>query len=149
MNKLIMFFSIAAIASTTAALAYAPMSTASGRGHESVTICHNGNTIVVDDSAVSAHLRHGDYIGACTTPEPTPTPKPTITPEVVASVSNGRLIIQGWGRLKDQGCNVVPDYVLLWEPSIIKILNEFGPTWEKWPNNGTGGYTCARETIQN
>lgn len=30
-----------------------------------VTICHNGNTIEVDQSAVAAHLAHGDTLGAC------------------------------------------------------------------------------------
>ena len=30
-----------------------------------VTICHNGNTIQVDDNAVQAHLNHGDTEGAC------------------------------------------------------------------------------------
>jgi hypothetical protein len=33
---------------------------------EKVTICHNGNTIEVAESAVDAHLRHGDYLGPCT-----------------------------------------------------------------------------------
>jgi hypothetical protein len=33
---------------------------------EMVTICHNGNTIVVDwDSWVNAHSKHGDTLGAC------------------------------------------------------------------------------------
>lgn len=30
-----------------------------------VTICHNGNTIKVAKSAVSAHTKHGDTKGAC------------------------------------------------------------------------------------
>jgi len=30
-----------------------------------VTLCHNGNTILVDQSSVSMHLAHGDTIGAC------------------------------------------------------------------------------------
>jgi len=33
---------------------------------DSVTICHNGNTIVVDwDAWVNAHSKHGDILGAC------------------------------------------------------------------------------------
>ncbi len=40
-----------------------------GGGSTPVTICHkpgkNGQTIVVDDNAVPAHLNHGDYLGAC------------------------------------------------------------------------------------
>lgn len=35
-----------------------------------VTICHNGNTIQVDESAVDAHLNHGDTLGPCPTPTP-------------------------------------------------------------------------------
>ncbi|MFM7725638.1 MAG: hypothetical protein ACKO7B_02970, partial [Flavobacteriales bacterium] len=39
-----------------------------------VAVCHglgNGNsvTIYVDESAVSAHLAHGDYLGACDMPD--------------------------------------------------------------------------------
>jgi hypothetical protein len=34
-------------------------------GHTPVTICHNGNTITVDEDALDAHLGHGDTIGAC------------------------------------------------------------------------------------
>jgi hypothetical protein len=30
-----------------------------------VTICHKGKTIHVAESAVKAHLKHGDYIGYC------------------------------------------------------------------------------------
>ena len=30
-----------------------------------VTLCHNGNTISVDQSSVQAHLDHGDSLGAC------------------------------------------------------------------------------------
>jgi hypothetical protein len=32
---------------------------------EKVVICHNGNTIEVDTSAVAAHLAHGDTLGPC------------------------------------------------------------------------------------
>ena len=36
-------------------------------GEGKTTICHDGsNTISVDDSAVSGHLGHGDYLGECT-----------------------------------------------------------------------------------
>jgi hypothetical protein len=30
-----------------------------------VTLCHNGNTIVVGETAVPSHLNHGDTLGAC------------------------------------------------------------------------------------
>lgn len=33
-----------------------------------VPICHNGNTIVVNNSAVPAHLAHGDQLTCCETP---------------------------------------------------------------------------------
>ena len=32
---------------------------------DKVTICHKGKTIKVDESAVAAHLAHGDTLGAC------------------------------------------------------------------------------------
>ncbi|MEO7307421.1 MAG: kelch repeat-containing protein [Ferruginibacter sp.] len=34
--------------------------------NQKTTICHNGNTICVDNSAVPAHLAHGDHVGPCT-----------------------------------------------------------------------------------
>lgn len=37
-----------------------------GSSSSKVTICHNGNTIKVAKSAVSAHIKHGDERGACT-----------------------------------------------------------------------------------
>lgn len=42
-----------------------------GSSSSKVTICHNGNTIKVAKSAVSAHLAHGDVQGTCTTVAPT------------------------------------------------------------------------------
>jgi hypothetical protein len=30
-----------------------------------IAICHKGKTISVDEAAVKAHLRHGDYMGTC------------------------------------------------------------------------------------
>ena len=30
-----------------------------------VTICHNGHTITINQSALPAHLRHGDTMGSC------------------------------------------------------------------------------------
>ena len=51
-------------------LANAPGARAGGQ--DKVEICHippgnpaNAHTIVVDDSAVPAHLAHGDYLGEC------------------------------------------------------------------------------------
>ena len=61
-----------------------------GQGSNQVTICHhpprnpnNVQSITVGESAVDAHLAHGDTLGACGTPTPsgsppeaTPTPNP-------------------------------------------------------------------------
>jgi hypothetical protein len=38
---------------------------AAGYGQQKVTICHNGQTISVAQSAVPAHQSHGDTLGAC------------------------------------------------------------------------------------
>lgn len=35
------------------------------KGPHKVAICHKGKTIHVDESAVKAHLKHGDYMGIC------------------------------------------------------------------------------------
>lgn len=35
------------------------------QGNNTVTVCHNGNTIQVNANAVQAHLNHGDQLGAC------------------------------------------------------------------------------------
>jgi hypothetical protein len=42
------------------------------QGPTKVTLCHNGQTIAVPPSAVSAHLGHGDTLGACGAPTPSP-----------------------------------------------------------------------------
>jgi len=43
----------------TAITAFAPSKA------EKITLCHKGKTIKVDESAVAAHLAHGDTLGAC------------------------------------------------------------------------------------
>jgi hypothetical protein len=30
-----------------------------------VAICHKGKTIYVNEAAVKAHVKHGDYMGTC------------------------------------------------------------------------------------
>ena len=30
-----------------------------------VAICHKGKTIYIDEAAVKAHLKHGDFMGTC------------------------------------------------------------------------------------
>jgi len=42
-----------------------PPPTNTPAAEERVTICHNGNTIEVDASAVDSHLAHGDTLGPC------------------------------------------------------------------------------------
>jgi PKD repeat protein len=37
-----------------------------GNNNEKVKVCHNGREICVAQSAVQAHLDHGDYLGDCT-----------------------------------------------------------------------------------
>jgi uncharacterized protein YraI len=36
-----------------------------GQENHKVTICHKGHTITIDESALPAHLAHGDTLGAC------------------------------------------------------------------------------------
>lgn len=52
-----------------------------------ITICHHTGsesnpivTITIDESALSAHLSHGDSVGECPISTPTPTKTPTSTP---------------------------------------------------------------------
>lgn len=34
--------------------------------NEKIIVCHNGNTICIDESALDGHLDHGDFVGSCT-----------------------------------------------------------------------------------
>jgi len=53
---------IAAVAALLAGCAYSPHAYEADK----VTICHKGKkTLVLPESAVSAHLGHGDTYGAC------------------------------------------------------------------------------------
>ncbi|MEN8250352.1 MAG: hypothetical protein ABFS32_15570 [Bacteroidota bacterium] len=51
-------------------------------GQVKITICHDGQTIKVDQASLQTHLDHGDYVGACKTGgeqppvDPTPPPPP-------------------------------------------------------------------------
>jgi hypothetical protein len=53
---------------------------------EKVAICHEGNTIEVNESAVPAHLAHGDTLGACVEVNPESIVEP-IAESVVELVS--------------------------------------------------------------
>src|SRR5215213_8286332 len=58
----VMLFSVLAVVT----VAFAEQGEGGGQGQEKVTLCHNGTeTITVDESAVDAHLNHGDTFGAC------------------------------------------------------------------------------------
>src|SRR3954453_22556845 len=52
------------------AAASASRSSAADQYGKKVTICHKGHTITVDESAVPAHLKHGDTRGACGSAKP-------------------------------------------------------------------------------
>ena len=62
---------IAGIQTATVLLLLAGWSTLwAQRANDPVVICHKPGTpaqqlIVVDDNAVPAHLRHGDFLGSC------------------------------------------------------------------------------------
>src|SRR5215213_9917464 len=43
-----------------------------------VTICHNGQTLSISQSALQAHLGHGDAVGDCPPPSPPPPPLPPL-----------------------------------------------------------------------
>lgn len=49
----------------SAALLLVSAGPTSGQSSNMITICHNGQTIQVDQSAWSAHQQHGDTQGAC------------------------------------------------------------------------------------
>jgi hypothetical protein len=41
------------------------MDIAGGKKGDKIVLCHNGNTITIDNSAVAVHLGHGDMLGSC------------------------------------------------------------------------------------
>ncbi len=59
----------ALVGSTSAGSLFAKTASAgyggNGGGNTKVLICHKGKTISVSQSATSAHLGHGDTVGAC------------------------------------------------------------------------------------
>jgi len=56
------------------------------RADDYVTVCHKGNTITFDRSALPAHLRMGDTVGAC---PPVSVPEFGVIPGAVAALSSG------------------------------------------------------------
>ncbi len=57
--KIFFVFFVMSVSALTLFASVAP------RKAEKITICHKGKTIKVDESAVAAHLAHGDTLGAC------------------------------------------------------------------------------------
>src|SRR4051812_8139958 len=53
-----------------------------GKKKPKAPICPQGQTITVGQPAVSAHLPHGDPVGACVSPPPPPPPAPTCTDRI-------------------------------------------------------------------
>jgi hypothetical protein len=78
--------------------------TTTGANGRKVTLCHhtgrskkhpNGVTITVSQSAVKAHLRHHDTLGAC--------PKPTTTAAMTATTTSSDDASKGHGNGKGNG----------------------------------------------
>jgi hypothetical protein len=63
-----------------------------------------------------------------------------ISPAIPASVW-----VQSFVRASaDAPCVTPPDLVMTWLPNWNPADEKWIPTWEYWPNNGTGGWTCTR-----
>jgi len=61
-----------------------------------ITICHkNLEEIEISEAALSAHLNHGDKIGACSAP---PAPAPELSTTIL--MSTGLIGLLGFSRLK-------------------------------------------------
>jgi hypothetical protein len=82
MNRIAFFLGLLVLA----ALGFAASAVALKGGHVPVTLCHKPgtpaeHTITVDESAVAAHLAHGDYLGPCQG-DPTTTTDPGTTTDL-------------------------------------------------------------------
>jgi hypothetical protein len=68
-----------------------------GLGTIKVTLCHKGETINVGSPAFTAHLAHGDTVGACgTVVPPTPTSTDTVAPVVSNLAATGTSATTGY-----------------------------------------------------
>lgn len=47
-----------------------PASTTNAPGKDKYTVCHKGHAITIAESAVSAHMAHGDNMGPCGQTQP-------------------------------------------------------------------------------
>lgn len=57
-------FLLSSLAMCIATFAFA-QGNGNGNGNNNTPVCHNGNTIYVNQNAVQAHLNHGDVLGTC------------------------------------------------------------------------------------
>lgn len=85
MKRIFIIATLIAVFVALIALTGAKGSNGRGEGHTPVTICHKPGTpaeqtLVVDDDAVSAHLGHGDYLGACQPVDEPPVVNPPTNP---------------------------------------------------------------------
>lgn len=62
--------------------------TGGGTPGKSLTVCHNGITLRVDRSALNAHMRHGDVLGACNPSSPAARTIPGLGYEAPATGAN-------------------------------------------------------------
>lgn len=66
MNKIILFSACLMMLTGCAHPHHAPAPALhKSAPHDKVTICHKGKTIVINSSALKAHLKHGDKMGPC------------------------------------------------------------------------------------
>ena len=63
MNRIPTVLAVALLALSATACAVAPPPR--GGGAAKVLVCHKGKTLEIGAPALDAHLRHGDYRGAC------------------------------------------------------------------------------------
>lgn len=53
--------------------------------------------------------------------------------------------VQSFERASAEAPCVAPkDLDIVWQDSWPADENTWTPTWEQWPNGGTGGWTCTR-----
>ena len=76
-------------------LALSSVSVNAFSGSDKQEVCHKGKEVFVNQSAVSAHEKHGDTLGDCeeATREPTPTMAAVVTMRCEAIAGNGVVVV--------------------------------------------------------